>query len=128
KKLVIRELYSLIKQASFSDQEFEEFLKRDDVRSSRAMDAIEYGRMVHAEMNAITDAARVGHAIRGATLYCTTFPCHICAKHIIASGIARVVYLEPYPKSLAQELHEDALEVDGQRTGKYDEYNKVNFE
>ncbi|SEQ02904.1 Deoxycytidylate deaminase [Devosia sp. YR412] len=128
KKLVIRELYSLVKQGKFSEDEFENFLTREDVKSSRAMDAIEYGRMVHAEMNALTDAARVGHAVRAATLYCTTFPCHICAKHIVASGIDRVVYLEPYPKSLAQDLHEDSLEVDGQRTGRFDDYNKVKFD
>ena len=45
-------------------------------------------------------------------LYCTTFPCHICAKHIVASGIGRVVYLEPYPKSYAAELHKDSIDVD----------------
>ena len=46
---------------------------------------------------------------RRATLYTTTFPCHNCAKHIIAAGIARVVYVEPYPKSKAMEFHGDAL-------------------
>ena len=42
-------------------------------------------------------------------MYCTTFPCHNCAKHIIDAGIRRVVYLEPYDKSLARELHSDAI-------------------
>lgn len=49
---------------------------------------------------------------RGGVLYCTTFPCHNCAKHIIAAGIERVFYVEPYPKSLAAELHGDAIAVD----------------
>ena len=66
------------------------------------MDLTEFGRAVHAEMNALTDAARLGRATKGATLYCTTFPCHNCAKHIVASGIDRVVYIQPYPKSVPQ--------------------------
>lgn len=76
------------------------------------MDLIEFGRIIHAEMSAISDAARMGIPIEKATLYCTTFPCHICAKHIVASGISRVVYLEPYPKSYASELHKDSIAVD----------------
>lgn len=47
--------------------------------------------------------------MNGSTMYVTTFPCHNCARHIIASGVARVVYIEPYPKSLAIDLHEDAI-------------------
>lgn len=71
------------------------------------MDIIEYGRIIHAEMNAITDAARKGISLSESTLYCTTFPCHLCAKHIISSGIRRVVYIEPYPKSYVSELYRD---------------------
>ena len=82
------------------------------VGKSKAMDLLEFGRIIHAEMSAICDASRKGLSIEGATLYCTTFPCHICAKHIVASGITRVVYLEPYPKSYAAELHGDPIEVD----------------
>ncbi|MGP9820334.1 anti-phage dCTP deaminase [Salinarimonas sp. NSM] len=73
------------------------------------MDMIEYGRIIHAEMNAITDAARLGISLKDATLFCTTFPCHLCAKHIIAAGIRRVVYIEPYPKSYAAELYPDEI-------------------
>lgn len=80
---------------------------------SKIMDLLEFGRIIHAEMSAICDAARIGVPVRGATLYCTTFPCHICAKHIVASGIARVVYLEPYPKSYAQDLHSDSIDTEG---------------
>jgi cytidine deaminase len=43
----------------------------------------------------------------------TTFPCHDCAKHILAAGIGRVVYIEPYPKSLVGELFEDSMIIDG---------------
>jgi deoxycytidylate deaminase len=61
------------------------------------MDLTEYGRVVHAEMCAICDAARLGKRLKGTTLFCTTFPCHNCTKHVIAAGISKVVYMEPYP-------------------------------
>jgi cytidine deaminase len=77
-----------------------------------AMDLTEYGRVVHAEMCAICDAARIGRSVKGATLYCTTFPCHNCTKHILAAGIERVVYMEPYPKSKAKDLHENEIEIE----------------
>jgi deoxycytidylate deaminase len=69
------------------------------LRDAQLMDLLEFGRMIHAEMSAICDAARLGKTVKDAVLYCTTFPCHLCAKHIIASGIKRVVYIEPFPKS-----------------------------
>ena len=76
------------------------------------MNLLEFGRSVHAEMAALMSAARLGKSVEGATLYCTTFPCHMCARHIVASGIKRVVYIEPYPKSKAKQLHADAIAVD----------------
>ncbi|MFF7394882.1 anti-phage dCTP deaminase [Achromobacter sp. NPDC008082] len=76
------------------------------------MNLLEFGRSVHAEMAALMSAARLGKSVSGATLYCTTFPCHMCARHIVASGIKRVVYIEPYPKSRAKQLHADAIAVD----------------
>jgi len=62
-------------------------------------------------MDVITTAARTGIAIRGSTLYATTFPCHDCARHIVASGITNVVYVEPYPKSRVAQLHDDFVRV-----------------
>lgn len=50
--------------------------------------------------------------VRGATLYTTTFPCHLCAKHIIAAGLDRVVYVEPYPKSKAKNFYSDSIAAD----------------
>lgn len=82
------------------------------LRASRLRDLTEFGRAVHAEMEALLCCARSGVSPRGGVLYCTTFPCHNCAKHIIAAGIERVFYVEPYPKSLAAELHGDAIAVD----------------
>jgi len=69
----------------------------------------EYGRVVHAEMEAILTCARRGIQTASATLFCTTFPCHNCAKHIVASGVKKVVYIEPYPKSKAFEMHSDSI-------------------
>jgi deoxycytidylate deaminase len=85
------------------------------LKSSQVMSAIEYVRAVHAEMAAIVGAARRGAPLRGSTLYTTTFPCHDCAKHIVGVGVNRVVYIEPYPKSLAEEMHSDSLVVDETR-------------
>ncbi len=78
------------------------------VRKSPIDDITEYGRVVHAEMEALLACARSNIGCKGAHLYCTTFPCHNCAKHLIAAGITRVVYVEPYPKSLALDLHDDS--------------------
>jgi dCMP deaminase len=61
-------------------------------------------RGLHAEQNAIIQAAKHGTNIDGATLYCTTMPCIICSKMIINAGISRVIYGEGYPDSLAAEM------------------------
>ncbi|MBQ3033946.1 MAG: cytidine/deoxycytidylate deaminase family protein [Deferribacterales bacterium] len=61
-------------------------------------------RGLHAEQNAIIQAALHGVSIQGATLYCTTKPCSICTKMIINSQISRIVYAEDYNDALADEL------------------------
>lgn len=53
-------------------------------------------RTAHAEQNAINNAARVGVAIEGATVYCKMIPCYKCAQSIINSGIIRVVAMKDY--------------------------------
>lgn len=88
------------------------------------MNLTEFGRAVHAEMDALLAAGRIGASVRGYELYCTTFPCHNCAKHIVNAGIKRVLYIEPYPKSLAGRLHGDAIVL-----GKSDENDpRVTFQ
>ena len=77
----------------------------------RIRNLIEFGRVVHAEMHAITQAALAGRSVAGSSLYCTTFPCHGCARHIIAAGIAEVIFIEPYPKSLTGKLYEKEIEM-----------------
>lgn len=79
--------------------------------NSRVMSLIEFGRIVHAEMAAITHATRTGQTVKGCTLYTTAFPCHLCMRLIISSGIRRIVYVDPYPKSLALEMYSDSLDL-----------------
>jgi deoxycytidylate deaminase len=89
------------------------------LKGSRFMAITEYGRAVHAEMGVITDAARRGGvALQGSTLYGTTFPCHNCAKHIVASGAKRLVYIEPYPKSQVARLFRDSIALESAAPGK----------
>lgn len=82
------------------------------LRPSRLFDVIEYGRAVHAEMAAITQAAKEGRALQGARLYSTTFPCHLCARHIVASGISEIVFIEPYDKSRTDQMYPDSICMD----------------
>lgn len=65
-------------------------------------------RGLHAEQNAIIQAAKHGTNINGATLYCTTMPCVICSKMLINAGIQRIVYEEGYPDPLADEMIAEA--------------------
>lgn len=64
----------------------------------------EYCYAIHAEQNAILQAAKLGISVQGATLYCTHQPCAICCKIIINSGIARVVYRNSYPDAFSREI------------------------
>lgn len=88
------------------------FDKAGPLRKARLRDNIDYVRAVHAEGAAIIDAARHGVATKKCTMFTTTFPCHECARHIVAAGIKEVVYLEPYPKSAVRVLYEDSIQVD----------------
>lgn len=85
----------------------DELLKR--VRRTRIGQLIEYSRAVHAEMDALMSAARSGTSTTGTRMFVTTFPCHNCARHIVAAGVLEVQYIEPYLKSQAVPLHGDAI-------------------
>src|SRR5262249_277470 len=82
------------------------------LKNSKLFDVIEFGRAVHAEMAAITQAARNGISLSGSRLFCTTFPCHICARHILSSGLSEVVFIEPYDKSRTAELYDDSISIE----------------
>lgn len=63
---------------------------------------------IHAEQNAIIQAARMGIDIKGGTLYCTHQPCAICSKIIVNAGITRIVYKNPYPDDFSLEIINEA--------------------
>lgn len=94
---------------------------------SKISDLTEFGRVVHAEMEALLSCARIGVSTLGTSLYCTTFPCHNCAKHIIDAGVNRVVYVEPYPKSRALDLHSEAISLKASPDSQIEEA-RVTFE
>lgn len=129
KKHMILDVISRIERAGwlkkkYADLESEEILskyidkKTGILAKTKIMSSLEFGRAMHAEMAAITEAAKNGHALKGAILYCTTFPCHNCAKHIVGAGISKVVFREPYEKSRATQLYPDAIKVDSEGEGR----------
>ncbi|WP_405563857.1 anti-phage dCTP deaminase [Polaribacter sp. Asnod6-C07] len=88
-------------------------LLREVLLDSSIKTLIEFSRSVHAEMHAILNAASLfGEKLKKSTLFCTTYPCHNCVRHIIAAGITKLYYIEPYVKSKGVDLHSDAITDD----------------
>jgi deoxycytidylate deaminase len=76
----------------------------------RVKDLTEFSRAIHAEMHALLSANKLGAGLLvGGKIFVTTYPCHSCARHIVAAGLSEVYFIEPYPKSLAKDLHGDAI-------------------
>ena len=75
---------------------------------------------VHAEQDAICQAAKLGISVEGATLYCTHQPCVICARIIINSGIKKVIYKYGYPDEFSLRLFKEA----GMELIKYEDLEK----
>lgn len=114
---IIGELKDIIKSYDL-DSLIHEKLSEEISKNEKLNNLLEFSRSVHAEMDAIISIARRGGvSLKDATLYCTTFPCHNCARHIIAAGITQVYYIEPYEKSLALDLHSDAIVFEPSSTG-----------
>ena len=88
-----REMAARILKALGCDEDFD--FARPLLKPTGFLDITEFGRPVHAEMEAILACARSGRSTRRSYLYATTFPCHNCCRHIIAAGICKVVYIEP---------------------------------
>jgi dCMP deaminase len=65
-------------------------------------------RAIHAEQNAIIQAARHGISVVGATLYCTTQPCVICTKMLINAGVGKIYFREGYPNPLSEQMLAEA--------------------
>lgn len=108
---VLREQGLLIDDRSAEDI-LNDNTNRKAIKASLVGGVTEYGRMVHAEMNAVSDAVRLGRSVKGATIFVTTYPCHNCAKHLIAAGIERIVFIEPYPKSKTESLFQNIVAAD----------------
>ena len=79
-----------------------ECLRRVKNIASGTMQEVCYA--VHAEQNAIIQAAKLGVSLEGATMYVTHQPCVICSRLIINSGIKKVIYKNGYPDAFALEL------------------------
>lgn len=106
---IVDELINAIPELGAVEDKFDLSKK---IRKTRLGQLIEFSRAVHAEMDALLSAGRNGVSTVGTRLFVTTFPCHYCARHIVSAGVCEVQYIEPYPKSLASHLHDDAIEVD----------------
>lgn len=120
KKGVLSELLEVLKAKKWfkdpiSTAQIPDLVKElipDGLKGTQFLNLSEFQRQVHAEMAALLDGARRGVSVDGHTMFVTTFPCHNCAKHIIAAGIKHVIYLEPYPKSRAEMLHNEEIDLE----------------
>jgi dCMP deaminase len=65
-------------------------------------------RAIHAEQNAVIQAAVSGVSIENADIYCTTFPCVLCSKIIINAGIKKITVIEGYPDELSRQMLDEA--------------------
>ncbi|EAQ31547.1 anti-phage dCTP deaminase [Idiomarina baltica] len=128
KRLMLAEVFNRLKERGNFDTKAKETLSglveksingtSDPVLDGlQALNVIEYGRTVHAEMAALTDAVSKGASVKNSTMYVNTFPCHICARHIISSGVKRLVFIEPYPKSFTNKLFKDSISGSRENNG-----------
>lgn len=122
KRMVLKELLTVLRahEKLAADVDVDELVNAilsggEQLPETAIANLTEFTRDVHAEGAALTTAARLGIGVRGCSLFATTFPCHNCAKHIVASGISRVVYREPYAKSYARDFYMDSIEVESER-------------
>lgn len=119
----MREIIKGVIAGKISDGIDTEELLEAIIKQSGIKNLTEYSKAVHAEMDAIIKMVRSEKSIpKDSTMFVTTYPCHNCAKHIVASGITTVYYIEPYEKSLASKLHSDSITLDPEKTE-----NKVRF-
>lgn len=126
KRTIYSDIFNRLKGAGLLAGSATEQAIRGQIEQTAVGSLVEFSRAVHAEMDALLSLARTGGvSARGATLYCTTYPCHNCARHIVASGIREVIYIEPYTKSRAIGLHSDSILETTQRWSHLS--NKVHF-
>jgi deoxycytidylate deaminase len=122
KNRILDEIMGMLPELSRADPG----LKAKLMKSS-LFEITEYGRATHAEMEALLSCARRGVSTKGCFIYTTTFPCHNCARHIIGAGIDKVIYIEPYPKSRAGDLHNDSISLENEARSATLSEKKVKF-
>lgn len=108
-KSVADDIKDILSEYGVPPQDLEKAIKR--IHSDTALGSlVEFSRAIHAEMDAILTLGRSTQGnTTGKVMYTTTYPCHNCARHIVAAGISKVIYIEPYEKSLAVSLHRDSI-------------------
>ena len=107
---ILSDIFAKLRRANLLSADATEANVDRALRTTRVKALIEFSRSVHAEMDALISLTRSGTMLPpGSSLFSTTYPCHSCARHIVSSGIDRVVYLEPYAKSMAIDLHSDSI-------------------
>ncbi|WP_170116365.1 deaminase [Rathayibacter caricis] len=87
---------------------------------TRIMHLMEFGRSVHAEVAALSDAFRRQVGLKDSVMYVTTFPCHECARNLVSFGVRKVFYVEPYGKSMAESLYGTEISVFEEASGNDD--------
>ncbi|WP_342733911.1 anti-phage dCTP deaminase [Bradyrhizobium sp. B117] len=118
KHLIAELLVDELADAKAITKSAKEKAKNAILANGKLRNLIEFSRSVHAEMHAIINAGKNGAALAGSKLFVTTYPCHSCARHIVAAGISEVYFIEPYRKSLATKLHDDSITEDESDTKK----------
>ena len=107
---IIVQIFDQLKSAKLLSSTATENMLSDALKPTRVRALIEFSRSVHAEMDALLGLVRSGTKLPDeSVLFSTTYPCHNCARHIVAAGVSKVVYLEPYAKSMAISLHDDSI-------------------
>ncbi|MFM4756913.1 anti-phage dCTP deaminase [Aeromonas caviae] len=120
KDILKQEIKDILLKSTLAATDLESIVEKITA-DTKIKSLIEYSRAIHAEMDAIVSLSRqTSESTMGTTLYATTYPCHNCARHIVAAGIRKVIYIEPYEKSLALKLHDDSI-------SETEELNKVQF-
>jgi deoxycytidylate deaminase len=119
KELISNAIVDLLAKEGLIEETKRDLVYKAIRKRSQLKSLIEFSRAVHAEMHALLSAGGTdGGKIRGGKLFVTTYPCHSCARHIVAAGVREVYFLEPYRKSLATKLHEDAITENENETDK----------
>lgn len=110
KKIISEQIISKLIDEKLIEEKNRETATKVLRKDTQLKGLIEFSRAVHAEMHALLNAgSKHGSKIKKGKIFVTTYPCHSCARHLVAAGIKEVIFLEPYRKSLATKLHQDAI-------------------